>query len=79
MNAPKDPEMVFITAVITVFFIVFMSVIILNKNNCFLSGTGFVEKSLSLPVLLTLHPAPPVYPPTLTPDTGEKSEIQTIN
>ncbi len=42
MSAHKDPHMVFIAVVITVFFIVFMSIIIFNKNKGFLSGTGFV-------------------------------------
>lgn len=35
-------EMVFITAVIMTLLIVSMSVQIFNKNNGFLSGTGFV-------------------------------------
>ncbi len=65
------------------FFFDLISVIIEKKNNSFPSGTGFVhvKESLLQPVLLTLHPAPPVYsqPSLLTLERKAKYRLHTAS
>lgn len=86
MRAHKYPLMVFITVFILISVTVFLSIIIFNKKTSVFSvGQGFsLLKNLDLFSAHVAHSPPSSSrlspsPQSSTSDTGEKSEIQTVN